>query len=85
MGLIPEPRSLMALGVTRLLQGLRTGDQRALLLGAALAAFGWWRNSAAPKKELLKRTVVAKGSSVVVRNATDQPGVEIRRVDRRAT
>jgi hypothetical protein len=81
MGLIPDPRSLFSIGATRLFQGLRTGDQRALVTGAALAAFGWWRKSAGPQKVLIHRSVVREGSSLVIRNGSDQTGVDIRRVD----
>lgn len=81
MGLIPDARTLVSLGTTRLLQGLRTGDQRALLMGAAVAAFGWWRKSAGPEKVLVHREVVEEGRSVVIRNRSDQSRVEIRRMD----
>lgn len=81
MGLIPDPRSLVSLGSARLFQGLRTGDQRALLTGAAFVAFGWWRKAAGPKKVLLHRSVVKEGSSLVIRNGSDQTRVDIRRVD----
>ncbi|MEX2280760.1 MAG: hypothetical protein WEA76_11820 [Acidimicrobiia bacterium] len=85
MGLIPDPRSLVSLGSARLFQGLRTGDQRALVTGAALAAFGWWRKSAGPKKVLIHRSVVREGSSLVIRNGSDQTRVDVRRVDDPAT
>ena len=81
MGLIPDPRSLISLGTTRLFAGLRTGDQRTLLTGAAIAALGLWRRSAGPKKVLLHREVVREGSSLVIRNGGDQTRVDVRRVD----
>ncbi|MEX2654961.1 MAG: hypothetical protein WD532_08035 [Acidimicrobiia bacterium] len=81
MGLIPDPRSLVSLGTARLFQGLRTGDQRAVFTGAALAVFGWWRRSAQPNKVLVHRSVVREGSSLVIRNGSDQTRVDVRRVD----
>ncbi|HVR33747.1 MAG TPA: hypothetical protein VMS74_13695 [Acidimicrobiia bacterium] len=80
MGLIPDPGSLVSMGAARLFQGLRTGDQRALLTGAAIAAFGLWRRSARPKRVLVHRSVVREGSSLVIRNASNQ-AVEVRRID----
>ena len=80
MGLIPEPGSLVSMGSARLFQGLRTGDQRALLTGAAIAAIGLWRRSAGPKRVLVHRSVVREGSSLVIRNASNQ-AVEVRRID----
>ena len=80
MALIPAPRALISLGATRLFAGLRTGDQRALLAGAALAAFGLWRRSAGPKKTLIHRSVVREGDSLVIRNGSDQTRVDVRRV-----
>lgn len=81
MGLIPDPRTLLSFGTSRVLSGLRRGDQQALLTGAALAAFGWWRKSSGPKKTLLHRQVVKKGTSLVVRSGGDQRGVDVRRVE----
>jgi hypothetical protein len=81
MGLIPEPASLITTGASRFFQGLRTGDQRTLLTGAAIAAVGLWRRVARPKKVLISRTVVKEGSSLVIRNGTDQARVEVRRID----
>ena len=80
MGLIPEPSSLVTSGVSKLFRGLRTGDQRALLAGAAMAALGLWRRSSAPKRTLIHREVVKEGSSLVIRNA-DPVRVEVRRLD----
>lgn len=81
MALIPDPRSLISMGATRLLGGLRTGDQRTLLSGAAIAAFGLWRRSAGPKKVLIHRSVVPEGSSLVIRNGEDQTRLDVRRAD----
>jgi hypothetical protein len=82
MGLMPEPRTMLAAGAARFFQGLRTGDQRALLTGAALAAFAWWRRSAPPKKTLIHRSVVREGSSLVIRRGSDHSAVEVRRIER---
>lgn len=84
MGLIPDPGSLVSMGATRFFRGLRTGDQRTLLAGAALAAFGWWRKSAGEKKVLVHRTVVEDGASLVIRNGSDQTRVDVRRLDETA-
>ncbi|MEX2422818.1 MAG: hypothetical protein WD990_02465 [Acidimicrobiia bacterium] len=80
MAVIPDPRSLISMGATRLFAGLRTGDQRTLLSGAAIAAFGLWRRSAGPKKVLLHRSEVREGSSLVIRNGDNQTRVDVRRV-----
>ncbi len=82
MPLIPPPSQLMGLGTQRLFRGLRQGDQRALLLGAGMLAFGWLRKTAAPKKELLYRKEVPLGSTVVVRyRKGDAPRLEITEPD----
>lgn len=81
MGLIPDPGSMMSLGATRALRGLRTGDQRTLFIGAAMAAFGWYRRSKAPKRELLRRIEVPEGTSLVIRSGSDQAPIEVRRAD----
>lgn len=81
MGLIPNPASLLAQGATRFFHGLRVGDQRMLLSGAAMAALGLWRRSAKPKKVLLARETVRPGQSLVIRHGSDQARVEVRRID----
>jgi hypothetical protein len=83
MGLIPEPRTLISMPAPPgFFQGLRTGDQRALLTGRRIAAFGLWRRSARPKKVLIHRSVVREGSSLVIRNGIRPFGVEVRRIER---
>jgi hypothetical protein len=69
-------------GFASALRGLRTGDQRALLGGAALAAFGWLR-SRKPERELIYRREIPEGSSVVVRYGKkgQLPEIEISRRD----
>ena len=68
----------MAAGATRALQGLRTGDQRALFTGAALAAYGWLRSNKGGR-ELIYRKEVPVGSSVVIRHGKkgQLPEIEI--------
>jgi hypothetical protein len=67
MALIPGPTAMKAAGAQRLWNGLRTGDQRALLLGAGLYAVAWLRANKGPKKELLYRKTIPEGSSFVIR------------------
>jgi hypothetical protein len=69
-------------GVSTALRGLRTGDQRVLLGGAALAAFGWLR-SRKPERELVYRREIPEGSSVVVRYGKKGalPKIDVRRRD----
>lgn len=81
MGLIPNSSSLLTQGASRFFHGLRVGDQRMLLTGAAMAAVGWWRRSARPKKVLLARETVREGQSLVIRHGTDQTRVDVRRVE----
>jgi hypothetical protein len=82
MPLIPPPSQLMGLGTQRLFRGLRQGDQRALLAGAAMLAFGWLRKTGAPKKELIYRKEVPVGSTVVIRHRKgDMPQLEITEPD----
>lgn len=57
-----DPR---AEGVRRALRGFREGDRRELYVGLALWAFAYLRRSA-PRKQLLYRKVVPKGSAIVV-------------------
>jgi hypothetical protein len=58
---------LVRSGIRRAFRGVREGDQRMLLAGAAMAAFGWWRRSSTPTRELLYRRELDDGQSVVVR------------------
>ena len=67
MGLIPNPKMMKAAGAQRLWSGIRTGDQRTLLLGGALYGIAWLRSNRGPKKELLYRKTIPKGSSFVIR------------------
>jgi hypothetical protein len=52
-------------GYRRSLKGLREGDYRELSLGLALAAFAYLRKTA-PRRRLLYRHTVPKGSAIVV-------------------
>jgi len=82
MAIIKNVGGMVTGGVARAFRGARTGDQQALLTGAALAAFGLWRRSSSKKKELLYRKTVPMGSSLVVRYG-DGDEVEVRRTDQR--
>lgn len=68
MGLIPSPTALKAMGIHRLWNGIRTGNQRTLLLGAGMFAISWLRSNSGPKKELLYSKTIPDGSSFVVRS-----------------
>lgn len=72
------PASPVAAGTAAALRGLRTGDQRTLLGGAALLAYGWWRSQEGGR-ELIYRREVPVGSTVVVRHGRkgDLPEIEI--------
>lgn len=61
------PGSPRTLGTAAALRGLRTGDQRTLLGGAALLALGWWQSQEG-QRELIYRREVPLGSTVVVRH-----------------
>jgi hypothetical protein len=67
---------------TKVLRGVRTGDQRALYTGAALMGYQWLK-SHSNRRELLYRKEIPEGSAVVVRYGKrgELAGVEIRRVD----
>ena len=79
MGLIPSPTTMKSMGVARLWTGLRTGDQRSVLLGAGLFAISWLRLSRGPKKTLLYSKTIPEGSSFVIRTgqAGTLPEIEV--------
>lgn len=52
-------------GYQRSMRGLREGDRRELAIGLTLAAIAYLQ-STAPRKELLYRKNVPKGSAIVV-------------------
>jgi len=56
-----------AAGLNRSLRGMRNGDQRDLYLGLGLLVLGFIRRTA-PRKQLLYRRTVPKGSAIVVHN-----------------
>lgn len=60
-------------GAARMLRGLREGDQRTLLLGAAMLGWNWWRSSRVPEKTLLRRMTLKPGQSMVIRNGDGEP------------
>ena len=67
---------------TKVLRGIRTGDQRALYTGAALMGYTWLKRQT-NRRELLYRKEIPEGSAVVVRYGKrgKLTGVEIRKVD----
>lgn len=66
-------------GYRRSLRGVREGDTRELALGLALAAFAYLR-STSPRKELLYRKTVPKGSAIVIHNRKrGAPKIEVRK------
>lgn len=66
-------------GYRRSLRGLREGDTRELALGLALAALAYLRSSS-PRKELLYRKTVPKGSAIVIHNRKrGAPKIEVRK------
>lgn len=68
-----------ATGLQRSMRGLRTGDQRELYIGLALLAFAFLQRSA-PRKELLYRKTVRKGSAIVIHHrAVGGPKIEVRK------
>ena len=83
MGLIPNPNTMKSMGIGRLWNGLRTGDQRSVLAGAGLFAISWLRRTRAPKKTLIHRSTVPDGSSLVIRSgpAGEMPDVTVIRAE----
>lgn len=70
-------------GYRRSLHGLRQGDSRELTIGLALAAFAYLRKTA-PRKQVLYRKVVPKGSAIVVHHKKrGKPKLEIVRPGKR--
>lgn len=74
--------SPVSAGATRVLRGLREGDQRTLLTGAALAAYGLLKKSG-PQRELIARREVPRGSTVVIRHGKrgEMPEIQIYEAD----
>jgi hypothetical protein len=68
----------VAAGTTLALRGLREGDQRTLLSGAAVVAYGLLKKRG-PERELIARREVPIGSSVVIRHGKrgEMPSIEI--------
>jgi hypothetical protein len=60
----------IASGIERTFQGLRTGDQRSVLTGALLVAYGIWRRGRRDKRKLIHRAIVEPGHALVVRANT---------------
>ena len=74
----------VAAGITRVLRGLREGNQQTLFTGAAVLAYGLYKRRG-PEKQLIARREVPIGSSVVIRHGEKGrlPQIQIyeRRVD----
>jgi hypothetical protein len=78
MPILPTPASILRRGVTRFFRGLREGDQRTLLTGAAIAAVGFLRRSDS-ERTLIHTQELEDGQSVVVRRTSpDAIRLEIR-------
>lgn len=74
-----NPVLLKTTGWSRVLRGLRAGDQSLLITGLGMLLFRYLRSSK-PQKELIFRKVVPVGSTVVVRHAKrGDPRIEIRK------
>lgn len=76
-----DPAGLLTGGASRMLRGLRTGDQRMLFVGAALALLGWWRRPAARGRTLVFREELKPGRSLMVRygRSGELPELEVTR------
>lgn len=75
-----DPRSE---GYRRSLRGLREGDRRELGIGLALAALAYLQ-STTPRKELIYRKAVPKGSALVIHHKKrGKPRLEIIKPKRR--
>lgn len=55
-----------ARGVTKTLQGLRTGDQRTLFTGVVLVAYSLWRRKKGTR-QLVYRRVLRKDQALLIR------------------
>jgi len=66
----------------RVWRGLRTGDQRELLTGAAIMGYRWLRTSKGGR-ELVYRKAVPEGSAVVIRYGKrgQMTDIEVRKLD----
>jgi hypothetical protein len=53
-------------GISKTLQGLRTGDQRTLYTGVALVAYSVWRRKKGSRK-LVYRRVLRKDQALLIR------------------
>jgi len=60
----------LSAGVNRTLRSLRTGDRRGLFWGVFLLLFGFWRNRRKRGREVLKKTTVKPGETLVIRGTT---------------
>lgn len=71
MGLIGS--NFAADGATRMWRGMREGDQKGLLLGAAMLAFAWWRRSQGEQRTLLRRVDLKEGENIIIRSGNSGP------------
>ena len=69
MPILPAPTTLLRRGVARFFRGLREGDQRTLLTGAAIAAVGFLRRSDS-ERTLVHTEELKDGQSLVVRRTS---------------
>lgn len=69
MPILPTPASILRRGLTRFFRGLREGDQRTLLTGAALAAIGYLRRSDS-ERTLIHTQELDDGQSLVIRRTS---------------
>jgi hypothetical protein len=60
----------IASGIERTFQGLRTGDQRSVLTGALLLAYGIWRRGRRDKRKMIHQTILKPGHALVIRANT---------------
>ncbi len=69
------------IGLRRTLRGLREGNQRELYVGLSLWALAFLRRTA-PRKQLLYRKSVPKGSAIVIhRKRFGDPKIKVIRPD----
>ncbi len=70
---MPRLTDFTAGGAARVWRGLREGDQRTMLVGAAMLGWNWWRSSRTPEKTLVRRMTLKPGETMVIRNGDGEP------------
>ncbi len=63
--------STARVGMSRAARGLRSGDRRELIIGLTLSGLAYLKRTR-PRKELVYRQEIKRGSAVVIRNT--EPG-----------